>query len=264
MGCHQSDTVVSTESSVSGGFSSFQTFSVPAGDDHPRALIGGDTQDTTLVALASLAPRPPTVWTAQSLSLDVLPGSPAPQRPVIESAPAPVVVPEFKSVPARVAPATASAPATATAPATTSAPTTTAAPVTTAAPPTTSAPPTIAVAPAAAADLAARLNGVRGGRGLAPLAREASLDGAATGWARELATSGVLRHSSLPDQLIGKPWSTVGENVGFGASSAVVHEALVNSAGHLANITGASYSRIGVGAYTDTTGRLWIVQIFAG
>jgi uncharacterized protein YkwD len=84
------------------------------------------------------------------------------------------------------------------------------------------------------------------------------------GWARELATSGVLRHSSLPGQLLGKPWSTVGENIGFGASSAVVHDALVNSAGHLANILGANYSRIGVGAYTDTTGRLWVVQIFAG
>jgi len=105
---------------------------------------------------------------------------------------------------------------------------------------------------------------VRSGSGLAPLGRDASLDGAAAGWARELASSGVLRHSSLPDQLIGKPWSTVGENIGVGGSSAVIHDALVSSASHLANILGASFSRIGVGAYTDTTGRLWVVEIFAG
>jgi uncharacterized protein YkwD len=105
---------------------------------------------------------------------------------------------------------------------------------------------------------------VRGASGVAPLARDASLDSAATGWARELATSGVLRHSTLPQQLIGKPWSTLGENVGFGASAASIHDALVNSAGHLANIVGASYTRVGVGAATDVNGRLWVVELFAG
>ena len=31
----------------------------------------------------------------------------------------------------------------------------------------------------------------------------------------------MLRHSTLPQQLLGKPWSTLGENVGFGATSAI-------------------------------------------
>ena len=68
----------------------------------------------------------------------------------------------------------------------------------------------------------------------------------------------------LPQQLLGKPWSTVGENVGFGSTSAVVHDALVNSAGHLANIVGASFTRLGVGAAVDGNGRLWVVEVFAG
>jgi uncharacterized protein YkwD len=123
---------------------------------------------------------------------------------------------------------------------------------------------TVVAAPSAAADIAARTNNVRAGRGLAPLARDGSLDGAAAGWARELATSGVLRHSGLPQQLLGKPWATLGENVGFGSSSAIIHDALVNSAGHLANIVGTNFTRIGVGAATDVNGRLWVVQLFGG
>ena len=99
---------------------------------------------------------------------------------------------------------------------------------------------------------------------MAALGRDASLDSAAAGWARELATSGVLRHSNLPQQLLGKPWSTVGENVGFGATSAVIHDALVNSAGHLANIVSPSFTRLGVGAAVDVNGRLWVVELFAG
>ena len=51
---------------------------------------------------------------------------------------------------------------------------------------------------------------------------------------------------------------------GFGGSSAVVHDALVSSASHLANIVGPTYTRIGVGAYTDATGRLWVCEVFAG
>jgi uncharacterized protein YkwD len=119
-------------------------------------------------------------------------------------------------------------------------------------------------APGAAADLFARTNGVRSAQGVPALARDGSLDGAAAGWARELATSGVLRHSTLPQQLIGRPWSTLGENVGFGATSATIHDALVNSAGHFGNIVGASYTRVGVGAATDVNGRLWVVELFAG
>ena len=254
MGCQQSDTVLRTEGPALGTTPTVVPFTTPGATDDFEPPIVAVTPVPSPGELASMT-RMTTAWTSQSLSLQVLPGSPLPQRPVVEAPPENVAVaaPEFKTTPVRVAPATATAPATA------SAPTTTAAPVTTAAPA-----PTIAVAPAAASDIAARTNGVRTSRGLAPLARDAALDSAATGWARELATSGVLRHSTLPEQLVGKPWSTVGENIGVGGSSGVVHDALVNSASHLANIVGPNFSRIGVGAYTDTTGRLWVVEVFAG
>jgi uncharacterized protein YkwD len=254
MGCQQSDTVINTQSTA---VEPVQSPSVPfviPGEDHPSAR--------NVLASMSFAPaaepvRPATVWTAQALSLEVLPGSPAPVRPVAVSTPAPEAAPvaEFKAPAVRSAPiSTAPAPAAAPTP-----PPTTAAP-----PPVAPAAATVNMAPGAAADLFARTNGVRSARGVAPLARDGSLDSAANGWARELATSGTLRHSTLPQQLIGNPWSTLGENVGFGATSAVIHEALVNSAGHLSNIVGASYTRIGVGAATDVNGRLWVVELFAG
>jgi uncharacterized protein YkwD len=256
MGCQQSDTVVRTEAPLSPPIQTNTPFSIAAGDEHPDAQRALNELVASQGQLSLLSARTPTVWTAQSLALEVLPGSPPPVRFVAEPAPAPaapIAVTDVKQSVAR--------------------PTTTAAPATTAAapPPTTAAPapvvPAAAVvtaAPSAAGDIAARTNSVRSSRGVPALAREASLDSAAAGWARELATSGVLRHSTLPQQLLGKPWSTVGENVGFGATSVVIHDALVNSAGHLANIVSPSFTRLGVGAAVDVNGRLWVVELFAG
>lgn len=107
-------------------------------------------------------------------------------------------------------------------------------------------------------------NGVRSSAGLAPLQRDGSLDARAADWAQELASSGRLRHSSIPKSIVGNPWGTAGENVGYGPSVDVVHDALVKSSGHYANITGAAYSRIGVGVAVDGNGQAWVVQVFAG
>lgn len=258
MGCQQSDTVVQTEAPPSAPVQAVIPFTIPAGDDHPAARSGMAEPAATQGQLAFLSVRTPTVWTTQSLALEVLPGSPMPVRTVAEPVPAPVepVATEFKQQAARSTPAAAPV-TTAAAPPTTAAPAPAPAPVVPAA-------AGVAAAPSAAGDIAARTNSVRAGRGVAALGREASLDSSAAAWARELATSGVLRHSGLPQQLLGKPWSTLGENVGFGTSSVVIHDALVNSSGHFANIVNPSFTRIGVGAATDVNGRLWVVQLFAG
>jgi uncharacterized protein YkwD len=127
--------------------------------------------------------------------------------------------------------------------------------------PAPAAPP---VDSAGAGSLAALTNDVRAGVGLGALTRDGSLDAMAIDWARELASSGNLRHSSIPKSIIGKPWSTAGENVGFGPSVDAVHAALVASSGHYANITGARYTRLGVGVATDSAGQVWVVEVFAG
>jgi uncharacterized protein YkwD len=117
---------------------------------------------------------------------------------------------------------------------------------------------------AAAAQFTSLTNDVRAAAGVDPLVRDGSLDSLAAAWARELAASGSLRHSSIPRTIIGKPWSTVGENVGYGPSVPAVHDALVGSAGHYANLVGASFTRLGVGAAIDAAGQVWVVEVFAG
>lgn len=115
-----------------------------------------------------------------------------------------------------------------------------------------------------AAEITALTNSVRASAGLPPLQRDGSLDAMAASWAKELASSGRLRHSNIPSRIVGKPWSTAGENVGYGPSVGVVHNALVKSSGHYANITGASFTRLGVGVAIDGAGQVWVVEVFAG
>ncbi len=119
--------------------------------------------------------------------------------------------------------------------------------------------------PAAAADFAARTNSLRASIGLPALARNGQLDALAAGWARELATSGSLRHSSIPNRVVaGGGWNTAGENVGTGGGVGSVHNALVNSAGHYANLAGAQYSAFGIAVAIGEDGRLWVCEVFAG
>jgi uncharacterized protein YkwD len=128
-----------------------------------------------------------------------------------------------------------------------------------------SAPPAAApIDSAGASALTSLTNGVRASAGLAPLARDGSLDAQAIAWAQELASSGRLRHSNIPRSIIGKPWSTVGENVGVGPSVQIVHDALVASSGHYANIAGPAYTRVGIGVAVDASGQVWVCEVFGG
>ena len=137
-------------------------------------------------------------------------------------------------------------------------------------PPTTAAPtfaPAAAAPPldaAAAADFQNRTNSLRSSLGLAPLSRNAQLDAYAASWARDLAASGKLSHSSSPEAAIADGWNAAGENVGVGSTVASVHDALVSSAGHYANLARPTYSAIGLAVAVDAGGRLWVCEVFAG
>ena len=122
----------------------------------------------------------------------------------------------------------------------------------------------IALNAAAATEFASRTNSLRSSLGLAPLSRDAQLDVSAANWARELAASGSLRHSTSPDRAVANGWYTAGENVGYGWSVASVHDALVASVGHYANLAGPSYSALGVAVAMGADGRLWVCEVFAG
>ena len=120
----------------------------------------------------------------------------------------------------------------------------------------------LSTAPAATAsadDVASRLNGARQASGLSPLSRSSDLDAVAQAWAQTMAADGRLWHNPNLSSAVGG-WSAIAENVGMGGSAAVVHEALMASSGHRANILGR-YSQVGVGMAAGG-GSVWVVQVF--
>lgn len=130
-----------------------------------------------------------------------------------------------------------------------------------------SAPAPVAPAPtgtdaAAEARFVELVNGLRSSLGLAPVAPDGRLQGAARSWARGLADQGGLSHQDLNPFL--DVWYTAGENIAFGPSADAVFNALVSSPRHYANMARGDFSVIGVGAVVGPDGRLWTSHVFAG
>lgn len=120
-------------------------------------------------------------------------------------------------------------------------------------------------APAASADpgadtLAARVDDERAARGLAPLVHVLDLRAVAQRRAQAMAASGVLAHDP-PVATQVADWSRLSENLGRGADLEAVHDALMDSPGHRANILDPGVSQVGVGVVWDGR-RLWVSQVF--
>lgn len=112
------------------------------------------------------------------------------------------------------------------------------------------------------------VNEERAAAGLSPLALNAKLNDAAQAHAESMYEEGYFSHtgsdgSTVADRVerFGYAWSTVGENIAYGATSPEqVMQMWMNSSGHRANILGSGYTEMGVGI--DTRGAMW-VQVFA-
>lgn len=106
-------------------------------------------------------------------------------------------------------------------------------------------------------------NAERTRRGLRALTFSTCADRFADTWAASLAASGTLTHQPLTPILTTCRASGAGENVAFGT---VTPEQLVkmwmDSPGHRANILRSSFTHIGIGAVTTSTGRVYGVQVF--
>ena len=61
----------------------------------------------------------------------------------------------------------------------------------------------------------------------------------------------------------GIPYLVVGENLALAATARTVHEGLMDSPGHRANILGERFTRVGVGVIRGPYG-LMVVQVFSG
>lgn len=108
------------------------------------------------------------------------------------------------------------------------------------------------------------VNQERQARGLAPLVSDAAFAETARAWAAHMGGEGRLSHD--PDLTrdaaqVEPRWRSVAENVGFAGSVDRVHQLLMESSGHRANILAAKSNRIGIGI-VHQGGRVWVTQRF--
>jgi cysteine-rich secretory family protein len=92
----------------------------------------------------------------------------------------------------------------------------------------------------------AKINGLRGSLGLAPLQVNANLTAKARSWSAGMATAGKIWHSVLSDGVT-EDWRKLGENVGMGGSVDGLHKAFVNSPHHYENMVDPAFGYVGIG-----------------
>jgi uncharacterized protein YkwD len=112
------------------------------------------------------------------------------------------------------------------------------------------------------------INQARASNGLPALSTNGELHGVAARWSAQMASDGNLRHNpNLGSQV--SNWSRLTENVGMRRDGQAVshtvqklHEALMASSGHRANILDRNVSQVGVGVRISDNGTVWVTQIF--
>ena len=107
-------------------------------------------------------------------------------------------------------------------------------------------------------------NSVRASVGAAPLALDGTLSNIARGWAQVMAGNNAISHNPNYQgqvEAAGFNWRRLAENVGMGPTVEIVHQALVNSPGHYANMTNPAYTMVGIGV-ANGGGYVWVVENF--
>jgi len=112
-----------------------------------------------------------------------------------------------------------------------------------------------------------RTNALRSSHGVRPLKDNLILTRKAQGWAQHMATTGRLEHSTLSSGLSGLSWTALGENVGMSSPTSntllTIHNNFVNSAPHRSNLLNSGFTHMGVGVARDSSGRVWVAEVFA-
>lgn len=125
----------------------------------------------------------------------------------------------------------------------------------------------LALAPAWASfrtDIAGLINDSRGAQGRSALTSSTSMNSVAQAWAEQLARAGSLSHNPNYSSQIPGGWAAAAENVAYHSNptAAAMHQQLMDSSGHRANILG-NFTHLGVGYATDSSGGGWLVEVFA-
>jgi uncharacterized protein YkwD len=115
--------------------------------------------------------------------------------------------------------------------------------------------------------LQAQVNASRARSGLGPLYWDDTLAASAQRWSQHLAWSNGFGHQDLValNARLGDPYATLGEVLFIGpctASSAEIHQALMNSPSHRSVILTPSLDVLGVGIVCTAGGKLYVVEDF--
>ena len=110
-------------------------------------------------------------------------------------------------------------------------------------------------------DYLSRINGLRAQVGVQPLATDGELMAGAQAWADHMAAAQALSHDTNLAAGVTSSWTKLAENVGAGASNAVVWGAFISSAHHYANLVDPAFNRVGVGV-ASAGGVQWTCQRF--
>jgi uncharacterized protein YkwD len=128
----------------------------------------------------------------------------------------------------------------------------------------------MAASPAAAASdnerqLRSMVNDTRDQHDVRRLRMRRFLVQAARRHSQEMAATGVLEHSDdLAAVGEGRDWNIIGENIGYGPSVDLLHDAFLNSPPHRKNELNRVYRDVGVGMAQSADGRYWVTVLFMG
>ena len=128
----------------------------------------------------------------------------------------------------------------------------------------------LAAAPASAAnsgekELRTYINDARDKRGARELGMRSFLVRAARRHSRWMADTGQLVHSTDLASYVGnRDWNLLGENIGYGPSMDVLHDAFMDSPPHRKNELNRRYRHVGVGMALGDDGRIWVTVLFLG
>jgi hypothetical protein len=124
--------------------------------------------------------------------------------------------------------------------------------------------PAHAFEPTAESDFLARINSLRASVGVGQLTMDPKLTGVARDWSVQMSGGTGLAHNPNLRSVINgitTVWRKLGENVGWGTSVAQLHDALVNSPHHYANLVDPDFHVVGIGVIVKG-GEMWVTEDF--
>ncbi|HVL92430.1 MAG TPA: CAP domain-containing protein [Acidimicrobiales bacterium] len=106
-----------------------------------------------------------------------------------------------------------------------------------------------------------KLNDLRASRGLPRLSVDVRLTDVARQWSARMASAKEMSHNPNLAAQSPRDWQKLGENVGYGPSVSSLHDALVNSPPHLANMVDSKFNAVGLGVVISGS-TIWVTQVF--